>query len=299
MDITILREQFCQHCLLIKKHSPETVKRYRRVIRLFADQSSISTFDEINEELMYSFFLNGRTQRNWKSSTYITYHNTLSVFFKWCIKRGIATQDFTLNIDVPKKEKTLPKKLSQKEALSLIEVAYNLPYPYRFLRYRNHAIFSTFIFTGLRKSELLSLKFTDVDLENLTIFVRKGKGAKDRILPINYTLAQSLTRYLVERQRLKRTCPEFFTSLNRNKGFTSSGLKRLVEKVKSASGINFSVHKLRHTFATLMLEGGCDIFSLSKMMGHSDIKTTTIYLSTTAEHLRSQMSKHPFSNIKM
>ena len=67
--------------------------------------------------------------------------------------------------------------------------------------------------------------------------------------------------------------------------------------MRKSSGIIFSVHKLRHTFATLMLEGGCDIYSLSKMMGHSDIKTTTIYLAASAEHLRSQMTKHPLNDL--
>ncbi|MBS1492230.1 MAG: site-specific integrase [Bacteroidetes bacterium] len=78
-------------------------------------------------------------------------------------------------------------------------------------------------------------------------------------------------------------------------GFTESGIKRLVERIKEASGIKFHVHKLRHTFATLMLEGGCDIFSLSKMMGHSDIKTTTIYLAACVHHLREQILKHPLN----
>ena len=63
--------------------------------------------------------------------------------------------------------------------------------------------------------------------------------------------------------------------------------------IKSTSGVKFTIHGLRHTFATLMIEGGCDIYSLSKMMGHSDIKTTTIYLSASVEHLRDQMKKHP------
>jgi len=174
---------------------------------------------------------------------------------------------------------------------------HNYPYGYTFLRCRNHAIFSTFIFAGLRKQELLTLKFTDIDIENLTIFVRQGKGKKDRIIPMTYTLAQSLKRYLEYRKKLNKTCPEFFTSLNRNQGFTDTGLKRLVEQIRKASGVTFTVHKLRHTFATLMLEGGCDIYSLSKMMGHSDIKTTTIYLYASAEHLRSQMTKHPLNEL--
>src|SRR3989339_1772714 len=151
-------------------------------------------------------------------------------------------------------------------------------------------------FAGLRKKELLKLKYTDVDIENLSIFINQGKGSKDRVVPMSYTLAQSLKRYVEERRRLNKTCPEFFTSLNRNVGYTNSGLKRLVEQMKKVSKISFTIHKLRHTFATLMLEGGCDIFSLSKMMGHSDIKTTTIYLAASAEHLRSQMTKHPMDS---
>jgi site-specific recombinase XerD len=112
-----------------------------------------------------------------------------------------------------------------------------------------------------------------------------------------YQLAENLKKYLTERTRLNKTCPEFFASLNRNKGFTDIGLKRLTDGIRRAAGIQFTIHKLRHTFATLMLEGGCDIFSLSKMMGHSDIKTTTIYLAASAEHLRSQITKHPLNNL--
>ncbi|MFA7301860.1 MAG: tyrosine-type recombinase/integrase, partial [Candidatus Shapirobacteria bacterium] len=135
------------------------------------------------------------------------------------------------------------------------------------------------------------------DIENLSIFVSQGKGSKDRVVPMSYTLAQSLKRYLLERKRLNKTCPEFFASMNRNHGYTESGMKRLVIQMREASGLKFTVHKLRHTFATLMLEGGCDIYSLSRMMGHSDIKTTTIYLAASAEHLRSQMVKHPLNGL--
>lgn len=201
------------------------------------------------------------------------------------------------DIEIPKKEKCLPPKLTKQDALRLLELVYNYPYEYSFLRYRNHALFSTFIFAGLRKQELLHLKYSDVDLNNLTLFVRQGKGNKDRIIPISYTLAQSLKRYIEERKRLGKINAEFFCSLRGNVGFTENGLKKLVEQMRDAFGLSFSVHKLRHTFATLMLEGGCDIYSLSKMMGHSDISTTTIYLSASAEHLRSQMTKHPLNNI--
>lgn len=108
------------------------------------------------------------------------------------------------------------------------------------------------------------------------------------------TLAQTLKRYDDERKRLNRTCPEFFAS-SKNMGLTRTGLRNLVALIQKASNMNFSLHKLRHTFATLMIEGGCDIYSLSRMMGHADIKTTTIYLAASPEHLRSQMVKHPLN----
>lgn len=149
---------------------------------------------------------------------------------------------------------------------------------------------------GIRKKELLNLKYTDVDVENLSIFIRQGKGSKDRIIPINYRLAETLQKYLEVRKKANKTCPEFFASYHMNMKFTESGLKRLIERINAASGIKFTIHKLRHTFATLMLEGGCDIYSLSKMMGHSDIKTTTIYLAASVNHLRDQILKHPLSN---
>ena len=205
----------------------------------------------------------------------------------------------TDDIETPKIEKKLPPKLTKQDAMKILEIIYNYPYKYKFLRYRNYAMFSTFIMAGLRKKELLNLKLMDVDLENMSIFIRQGKGSKDRVVPICSKLAESLVRYLEERKRLKKTCAEFFASLNHNMGFTENGLKHLMDEVKAATRMNFSVHKLRHTFATLMLEGGCDIFSLSKMMGHSDIKTTTIYLSASAEHLRAQISKHPLNTSKV
>ena len=175
----------------------------------------------------------------------------------------------------------------------MLELAYNYPYDYKFLRYRNHAIFATFIFAGLRKQELLNLQYNDVDIENLTIFVRQGKGNKDRIIPMSYTLAQTLKRYRQERKRLGKVSPTFFCTLRGDGPFTVNGLKKLVELLRKPFKLPLGIHKLRHTFATLMLEGGCDIYSLSKMMGHSDISTTTIYLSASAEHLRKQMIKHP------
>jgi site-specific recombinase XerD len=297
MDIEILAMEFYDHSSYIRGYAKPTIKRYRQTINYYCRLVGITKIEEVTEENVRKLFFHGRTEKKWQPNTFICYHKSLLVFFRWCVENGYMEKNPVEEIEIPKLEKKLPPKLTKQEALNLLEIVYNYPYEYRFLRYRNHAIFSMFVFAGLRKSELLNLKFTDVDIENLSIFIKQGKGGKDRIVPMNYTLAQTLKRYIEERKRLNKTCPEFFTSLNRNKGFTDSGLKRLVDKLKKTSGIKFTIHKLRHTFATLMLEGGCDIYSLSRMMGHSDIKTTTIYLYASAEHLRSEMAKHPLGDL--
>jgi len=294
-DIQLLTQQFCEYATYIKGYRPQTIDRYKSLIGYYQRFANITTIEEVTDNNVRALFIHGRSERAWKANTFINYHKTLGVFFRWCRQNGYMADDPLVDIELPRLEKRIPPKLTKQEALRLLEVVYNYPYDYRFLRYRNHAIFATFIFAGLRKGELFNLRLQDVDFENRTIFVNQGKGSKDRIIPMSFTLAQSLKRYVEERKRLNKTCPEFFASLNRNAGFTDSGLKRLVQKLVSASGIYFYPHLLRHSFATLMLEGGCDIYSLSRMMGHSDIKTTTIYLSASAEHLRGEIGKHPLN----
>lgn len=297
MDIKLLASQFYEYSTYIKGYSKCTITRYRQVINYYSNFSNVTIIEEVSVENVRALFFTGRSVRKWMPNTYIVYHKTLGVFFRWCVVHGYLKSNPIDEIEVPKLEKRLPPKLTKQEALLLLEIVFNYPYENSFLRYRNHAIFSLFLFAGLRSKELLHLRFTDVDIENLTIFVNQGKGSKDRFVPIHFTLAQSLSRYITERKKLNKTCSAFFVSSIKNTGYTQNGLKRLVVQVRKASKISFTIHKLRHTFATLMLEGGCDIYSLSKMMGHSDIKTTTIYLAASADHLRSQISKHPLNSM--
>lgn len=297
MEIEALSQKFCDHSSFIRGYSPDTIRRYRTAISFFCKIAKITQIEEVTKDNIRDLFYYGRTERHWSANSFITHHKSLVVFFRWCVQEKYMAENPAQDLEMPKVEKKLPPKLTRQEAMRLLEIVYNYPYKYKFLRYRNHAIFSTFLFAGLRKKELLHLTLTDVDLENMSIFIRHGKGAKDRIVPICQKLAETLKRYLEERRRLNKSCPEFFCSLNHNMGFTDDGLRHLVAALIRSSKMKFSIHKLRHTFATLMLEGGCDIYSLSRMMGHTDIKTTTIYLAATAEHLRSQITKHPLNNL--
>jgi site-specific recombinase XerD len=293
MYIDILVKQFCSNASFMKGYSPDTVKRYTANLRLFTGLTGISEVEAVTDEAVRSFFFRGRSERQWSPATFITYLKSLRVFFRWCVKEGYLTTNPAAYIEKPALEKKIPLKLTREEALRLLELIDNYPWSEPFLRRRNHAIFAVFIFAGLRRKELLHLSLADINVDNQTILVRKGKGGKDRYVPVCAPLADSLRRYLVERARLHKTCPEFFASHAQNSGLTDNGFKYLLNLIIKSFGKKFSAHKLRHTFATLMLEGGCDIYSLSTMMGHSDISTTTIYLTATAEHLRGQMSKHP------
>ena len=295
MEIQTTAKKFYDYSIYIKNYSKRTVNRYKYSIDLYCKINSLTTIEEVTHDNVMALFFHGRTVRKWSSNTAMVFHKSLTVFFRWCNTEGYLKFNPMEGIPKPQIEQKLPKKLTKQDALRLLEIVYNYPYHHRFLRYRNHAIFSLFVFAGLRKQELLHLKFADVDIDNLTLFIHQGKGRKDRFVPMSQTLAETLRVYVAERRRLNKTCPEFFTSLRGNRGFTEHGLKHFMDVMQPISGIEFSIHTLRHTFATLMLEGGCDIYSLSKMMGHSDIKTTTIYLSASVEHLRSQITKHPLN----
>lgn len=297
MNINLLLEDFCLQKQYIEKQSPVTIAGYRQKIKFFFQQTNLSDPNTLNKNMVLSFFMNGSMERKWTSRTFIAYYHNLVVFFRWCVENGHLSENYVEGMKLPKREKLLPKRLKKEDAFKLLELVYNYPYTQEYLRYRNYALFSVFLFAGLRKSEALNLRMEDVDIENRTIFVRQGKGGKDRIIPMSITLAHSLTRYVSEREKARKTCTELFTSSNKDHGFTIHGLKHFVDDFKRVTGFDFTIHKLRHTFATLMLEGGCDIFSLSKMLGHSDIKTTTVYLSASAEHLREQVTKHPMNNL--
>jgi site-specific recombinase XerD len=295
MDITHIINLFLDYSKYHRGYSPLTLRRYRLTVQAFCNQQATESVQQITEDTVRSYLHYGRTQLQWQVGTFILYHGVLVVFCRWCMRNSYLEKNPAKEIEVPKPEKRIKPKLTKQEAMRLLDVVYNLPHKNVFSRCRDHAIFATFLYTGLRQSELLNLRLADVDLENFTIFISQGKGRKDRIIPISTPLSHILTRYLAERRKKGRLCPQFFTSRVRQGGLSLNDLCRLIEMVKKASGIYFSSHRLRHTFATLMLEGGCDLHSLSKMMGHTDIKTTTIYLGATAEHLRAQMMKHPLN----
>lgn len=295
MNINDLHDQFCQEALLIKNYSPATIRWYRGTLELFLKHynADLEFITDITTERLREYLYAKRLGGTWSADTFLNNYKGLKSFLKWCVGRGYLEDSPILSIEKPKLSLKLPKRITSQQALRVMEYVFNMKTAYRFERYRNRAVFAVMIFAGLRANEVSNLKIGHIDMENLAIHVFEGKGGKERVIPMATKLGYYLKEYLKDRKRLSKTSEYFFTSLRGDGPFTYNGLKKVVARVKQGSGVDFSCHKLRHTFATLMLEGGCDLFSLQRMMGHSDIKTTTLYLSATVQLLQQQMLKHP------
>ena len=293
MSIQVLRHRFCDYKSTIQNVSPRTVKWYYNLLQSFLKYSKVEKVEQITTELIENWLFWGRTQRSWSVKTHRGSLLAIGVFLDWCVKQKIITFNPAKEIPKPRLPKKIPKHLTLSQADLILSCARTFPYKLVYEKHRAVAIFAMFMYSGIRFSELVNLKFSDVDFQNNTISVFSGKGGKDRIIPLCAKLKGYLGPYLKEREQINPYSVYFFVTPRGNNPMGYNVIKRLFAKIKGSSGIYFTPHMLRHTFATLMLEGGCDIYSLSKMMGHSDIKTTTLYLSATVKHLQSQMLKHP------
>jgi integrase/recombinase XerD len=155
---------------------------------------------------------------------------------------------------------------------------------------------------GLRASEATALEVSDVDLE-AGILRARGKGSKERLVPIGTTAGAALTAYL-RRGRPKlagdRLEPRLFLN-HRGGGLTRQGLYKIVQRHARSAGLasKMSPHTLRHTFATHLLAGGCDLRSLQEMLGHADVATTQLYAHLSADRLEDAPSfvAHPRSHV--
>lgn len=292
MDILKAFEAHAATMLAMRNFSPVTLKGRGNTLKFFVKFTGITDLSGVTEDTARDYLLRGRLERNWSASTFITHHKHLNVFYKWCVKNGYVTTNPFAEIEKPRLEKKLPRRLTREQAEALLEAALHMPYRHRFQRFRNHALLAFMLFTGARRSEALNLKIGHVDIEAGCIQILQGKGMKDRTVPINMHLRPILEKYLAERENLKTETPYFFVSM-RDGGFGERGLRKLFDRLKIRTKLDFSPHTMRHTFATLMLEGGCDIYTLSKLMGHEKITTTAIYLSASTGLLRRSMEKHP------
>ncbi len=180
------------------------------------------------------------------------------------------------HIPYAKAEKKLPVVLSQGEVLRLLESVQN---------FKHLAILLVGYSGGLRISEVAGLQVTDIDSDRMIIHVRQGKGRKDRIVPLSPVLLPILRAYWRDAHP-KRL---LFPGKDLKQPISGTSIRKALRKAVLAAGIKKSVtmHTLRHTFATHHLEAGTDLRTLQLLMGHSSLKTTSLYLHISTEKLRS------------
>jgi site-specific recombinase XerD len=292
-SILQLHQEFCQHQIVFKNNTPRTISWFKEVINYFVKQTEIILLEEVTKNVIEDWLIKGKCEKNWSARTIRNRLGNLRLFFKWCVSRGYLEKNPADDIPVPRVESTIPKHLTKEQSTLVLDWAKCYPYHHSYEKQRAVAIFAVFLFTGIRRQELLNLKLNDVNISESVIFIQAGKGRKDRMIPMNAQLKSYLKQYIAVRTQINKYSVHFFVSLICKGQMSGLVIKRLFQKIKEKSGVHIHAHLLRHTFAVLMLEAGCNLFSVSRLLGHSDIKTTTIYLSATVAHLQDQISKHP------
>ena len=287
-----LFQRYLQYCSVIRNYSDVTLEGYKQTWRLFAKESGIQYPEDLSRHVFENWFFNGRLNRKWSSATFRHYHKYLNTFLLWLLKEGHIPENFIVGMEKPKLEQRIPKTLSKEEAKLVLDASYHMSYAYTFERYRNRAVVGIMLFAGLRRYEVMRLRLNDVDISNKTIFINQGKGAKDRMVPMSNTLITIVSDYLRDRRRLKKQSIYFFTAVQKDEPLGVRCINNMMARLRKTTRLKFSSHTLRHAFARLMLEGGCDIYTLSKIMGHSKITTTTIYLSCSTQQMSKSIEMH-------
>lgn len=300
LDIKGLHERFRNESVYLKNITHQTERFYYYGLHMLLKFRKFDHVNQVDEAELIDFFSWGKTEKNWSPHTMNVRYQSLNVFFKWCIQKGVISQNPLTNIPKPRLPRKAPKALKKEQAVKIYEyiqleqLSQNYKYP-MFQKRFEVAVIATYLFTGIRLTELIDLRLEHISLDEKLITIIEGKGMKDRVVPIPFELDRVLKLYLEERNKTGILSPYFFSSQRYQGKLSVSVIKRLVKKIKEGTGIDFSVHKLRHTFATMMINAKCDIYSLSKMLGHSDVKTTQIYLTAEHHKLKEQANLHPLN----
>ena len=209
----------------------------------------------------------------------------LRSFYRHLRRVGILEVDPTTKLRAPRHERRLPNVLTRDEVAKLLEQ----PVGTEPTALRDRALLEVMYACGLRASEAITLEVSDLDLESGVLRAR-GKGSKERLVPVGSAAARALAAYLRRgRPQLAGDRLQACLFLNRRGGgLTRQGLYKIVQRHARSAGLEqrMSPHTLRHTFATHLLAGGCDLRSLQEMLGHADITTTQLYTHLSAERLR-------------
>jgi integrase/recombinase XerD len=217
----------------------------------------------------------------------------LRSFYRHLRREGLRDSDPTASISGPRRGRRLPKVLNRDEVAKLL----SQPTGTAPTALRDRALLELMYACGLRASEAIGLEVADIDLDEAVLRAR-GKGSKERVVPVGRAAIMAVRIYL-ERGRPALvhggTVAHLFVNF-RGESLTRQGLYKIVRRHASTAGLaeRMSPHTLRHTFATHLLAGGCDLRSVQEMLGHADVATTQLYTHLSSSRLKDVYFKsHP------
>ena len=283
-----LIEVFLRYLLIDKGYSKNTIMSYKKDLDKFSiyfKNKDIKDIDNSNlKDYIKSLDLNEKSISRTISC--------LKSFYKFLIIEKVIKDNPTDGLYMPKVKKSLPNIMSVEDVTKLLDIKLDDHFSYR-----NKAMLELMYATGLRVSELVELKFNDIDFSDDIVRIM-GKGSKERIIPMGDFAKTYLEEYIYNHRNLMlkgNNCEYIFLN-NHGKKMTRQGFFKIIKKLANNIGISteISPHTLRHSFASHLLKYGADLRTIQELLGHSDISTTQIYTHVANEELRKNYDEyHP------
>ena len=280
-------DSFLQYLQYEKKYSSHTVLSYRNDLTQFQNflitQGKACKVQDVDVESIREWLIT-LMEQGVTARTVCRKLSTLKTYFHFLLKQGYSTKDPTAKIISPKIKKKLPSFFNEKNLDDALANNENIS---NFELHRNKAIIETFYQTGIRLTELINLKDTDIDFDKNSLRVF-GKRQKERIIPFGNSLKKQLQEYLCERNRsITHTSPYVYVRVDGEKMYPKL-VYRIVHKTMTAvtTQEKCSPHTLRHTFATTLLNHDTDINAVKELLGHANLGATQVYTHTTFEQLQ-------------
>lgn len=288
---------FVEYMQIEKNASPHTINNYQRDLNTFfafLNGESINDLKKV-DDLTVRLYLTYLYDRKLSRTTVSRQISSLRSFYKFLEREKYVDFNPFMNIHLPKSGKTIPTFLYAEELAELFVVS-DLSEP---LGQRDQALLELLYATGIRVSECQGLIVTDIDFSIGTLFVL-GKGRKERYVPFGSFAETALTRYLNDGRKKLLTKSDEQTDavfLNaRGKRLTTRGMRLVLNNLVKSAALTIKIHphKLRHTFATHMLNEGADLRVVQELLGHESLSSTQIYTHVTKDHLKQvYMNSHP------
>ena len=269
-----------------KNYSDYTILSYKNDIEEFFEYISREAlnFKDIEYSDLRFYLMYLKEEKNDNNSSIDRKLSALRGFYKYLANEGVVKTNVFSLVNGPKKEKKLPRYFEYNE----LEELFNVPDTETALGQRDLLLLELLYATGVRVGELTNIKVKDIDLSSKSILIL-GKGNKERIVTYGDYCEEILKRYLNDGYILLNTLNSEYLFLNKNGGcLTERGVRYILDQIIKQTSINknISPHMIRHSFATHLLNEGCELTTVQKLLGHESIKATQIYTHVTTDRLR-------------